>query len=779
LFLSPDGVLEVGNATAIQEYGGPLIRDFAWHHVAVVVDGSSVKMFVDGALTRAANVGRSFAPSPGFMIGSAWARTGLSEKSGFLGNIDEVNVYGRGLSQQELGRIFVDGAKPRCEESPSIHWGLARYAGKVGDSLELPLVFRDYRAKPVGASTIHGEVPAGVELESVSLTGGGACVSRAGGFDCDLDPMDAWGSVVLTVRIRPHAVGQHLVRAWWGLKGATTSEPISGSETRVLAWPICSSSQEGMSAWWRGESSSEELFTQTRGLERGSVQYTNGFIGQAFWFDGTSSIASSGVSVDPRANISVEFWMRRAALDRVSNVPGKSATLLSTSAGMQLVLRHDDETLMLDYGPMGRVATRQKIPDLRWHHVSMVRRSGAFHLYVDGGEVETGGFPDVVGVDFAAPFRVGNALGREQAGVGGFYGAMDEFALYDRGLSTKTVKEIVALGNAGKCREDLSIELSPRAATLHVGADSEWMLRVANGGTNVVTGVVATMSMEPSQELVRVTAEQGSCAVKDGQLRCEVGELKGETSVLIRPVFRFRNEGIHRPSVRVQHPGEDLFPGNNTDSVVCRVIGACALEPGSLVGRWTGNGHSRDIVGNATASHETGLYGPGLGGSGLAFELNGTGGIRAGERGGEHPVEFTWSGWVQPKRIGRAWSTLVYWEGVKQYAPRLHLAILANEVERDGAARLALRTDLPGFSTPLMAGWQDWADGGESLLLGEWSHVAVTCDAKGLTSVFVNGRCVRQIQAGSRVATRAGRLDFGRTPEKWLAEEEGAISKEV
>jgi len=79
--------------------------DLTWHHAAVVGDGTDLRIYLDGQLmeaggTAVSNYGSS---SYGFNIGGS----GVWDASGnwFSGQIDEVRVYSRALSQAEVGSL--------------------------------------------------------------------------------------------------------------------------------------------------------------------------------------------------------------------------------------------------------------------------------------------------------------------------------------------------------------------------------------------------------------------------------------------------------------------------------------------------------------------------------------------------------------------------------------------------------------------------------------------------------------------------------------------------
>ena len=105
---------------AVIVYGATSVNDGQWHHVAATYDGSStaagVALYVDGAvqtnLIIADNLGiNSIANSEGFAIG---AGSGNGPQP-FSGDIDEIDVFNRVISQAEIQAIVNAGTAGKCK----------------------------------------------------------------------------------------------------------------------------------------------------------------------------------------------------------------------------------------------------------------------------------------------------------------------------------------------------------------------------------------------------------------------------------------------------------------------------------------------------------------------------------------------------------------------------------------------------------------------------------------------------------------------------------------
>jgi hypothetical protein len=99
---------------------GPLVADGAWHHVAVSIDRSSTtggNLYVDGQLVD------TFDPTtrPGSISNTSVLHMGLrligspQTFENFQGAIDEVELFDRALSAQEVQAVFAAGAGGKCK----------------------------------------------------------------------------------------------------------------------------------------------------------------------------------------------------------------------------------------------------------------------------------------------------------------------------------------------------------------------------------------------------------------------------------------------------------------------------------------------------------------------------------------------------------------------------------------------------------------------------------------------------------------------------------------
>jgi hypothetical protein len=95
--MTDDGLLCLSKVDGEAVYSTILITDLQFHHLAVTKAGQSVAFYVDGALDRTAACRATFTFETTAAIGG-WGDDG----GRFLGTIDELSVYDRALSAQEI-----------------------------------------------------------------------------------------------------------------------------------------------------------------------------------------------------------------------------------------------------------------------------------------------------------------------------------------------------------------------------------------------------------------------------------------------------------------------------------------------------------------------------------------------------------------------------------------------------------------------------------------------------------------------------------------------------
>ncbi|HTV40773.1 MAG TPA: immunoglobulin domain-containing protein, partial [Candidatus Sulfotelmatobacter sp.] len=109
-----------GNPHTFQTAGG-VINSNTWQHVALTYDESSgqMNMYVNGNVVGSANFG-DFAPQTTYPV-NLGRRTGevIGDGDTYAGMMDELSLYNRALSSNEIADIYDAGSGGKCEPPPN------------------------------------------------------------------------------------------------------------------------------------------------------------------------------------------------------------------------------------------------------------------------------------------------------------------------------------------------------------------------------------------------------------------------------------------------------------------------------------------------------------------------------------------------------------------------------------------------------------------------------------------------------------------------------------
>jgi hypothetical protein len=100
--------------TSCSVFSAGAVNDDSWHHVAATLDGSAIKIYIDGVLNNSATYsGTPVTNSRGVNIGAWW---GYGTPSRFFnGLIDEVEIFNRALTPEEIAAIHAAGSAGKCK----------------------------------------------------------------------------------------------------------------------------------------------------------------------------------------------------------------------------------------------------------------------------------------------------------------------------------------------------------------------------------------------------------------------------------------------------------------------------------------------------------------------------------------------------------------------------------------------------------------------------------------------------------------------------------------
>lgn len=216
----------------------------------------------------------------------------------------------------------------------------------------------------------------------------------------------------------------------------------------------------GIVVWWRAQDSAEDAIGSNNGSLQGGATFTEGKVGRAFLFNGTSSFIalSNNASMDFAAgDFTIETWCRFDSLVGAQEVLHKVTGIAP-----------NDQTYFLEFSgfpdsPSLRFMVRDTAANQNdlvipvplasglWYHIAAVRTGNTNAMYLDGVQIgsQTAGLSVNTGTGGIA--SIGNIAYNGTPGIIRYFaGAIDELSLYSKALSQSEIQAIHDAGNAGK-----------------------------------------------------------------------------------------------------------------------------------------------------------------------------------------------------------------------------------------------------------------------------------------------------------------------------------------
>ncbi len=269
-------------------------------------------------------------------------------------------------------------------------------------------------------------------------------------------------------------------------------------------------------SWWAGEDplgsvSVADIRGPNHGVVQGAVLQVPGMVGSAIGFNGTSSTVRipHHPSLKPASQITLEGWIQ------IETVAGGFYEILRKEDGNdRILLSFQPPPFTFAPGPIGLsfpgitgsgsalafgISTNGIYRELevggptigvldngQFHHVAATYDGSMRRIYIDGLEVQSVADSGAIGTSGTNDAYLGSLDGTSEF----FEGAIDEFTLYDRALSTQEIQRIYLAGTQGKC------------TLMNTDAD---FISLTNGGTQTMS-LDAGLSAANSPYLVLGTA---------------------------------------------------------------------------------------------------------------------------------------------------------------------------------------------------------------------------------------------------------------------------------
>ncbi len=419
---------------------GTGITDTNFHHVAVTKSGTAVVFYIDGVPYGVPAYDTTFVFSSAPAIGARGDNLGGS----FLGTIDEVSIYNRVLSAEEIQSLYDADGAGKCLIPPTITAQPLSQAVPEGD--DVVFTVSAVGAKPLqyqwrfNGTDLLGETNATLLLENVQN-------DRAGFY-----------SVV---------VGNSV--------GSVTS---ASGDLKVLPLSICTAPPSDLVSWWRAEGTALDQAGVNNGTLAGNTAYGPGRVGQAFVFDGSGDGVPVGNSASLQLqDFTIETWIKRADAAVVSTVGGTAEFFAYGTGGYAFGIFNNGQ-IYLTRVDIDAAILGTGITDTNFHHVAVTKSGTVVVFYIDGVPYSVPAYNTTF--VFSSPAAVG-ARGDNLGGS--FLGTIDELAIYRRALSPGEIQSIYTAGSAGKCPAAFAPVILSQPTNQTVLAGGSASFYVVAGGT--------------------------------------------------------------------------------------------------------------------------------------------------------------------------------------------------------------------------------------------------------------------------------------------------------
>jgi hypothetical protein len=107
-----------------------LIKINRWYHLVVTYGNSILKLFVNDSLIGSGNIGISYQNMNDMTFGGVRNGTAMEVMGGFNGKIDDIAIYNRALTPQEITQLYTSSVTPSTPEDTTSNVGIGTASPK-------------------------------------------------------------------------------------------------------------------------------------------------------------------------------------------------------------------------------------------------------------------------------------------------------------------------------------------------------------------------------------------------------------------------------------------------------------------------------------------------------------------------------------------------------------------------------------------------------------------------------------------------------------------------
>jgi hypothetical protein len=417
--------IELGDSVGYQHwnFNTPTL-DGVWHHIVYTKDGINHAVYVDGSLDQSFTSNADISWSNPTFIGRRWTKSS-SGNAWFNGPIDDVRIYNRALTADEVWRLYREGLSYKAS-APNPADGTANVDPNAVLSW---LPGKDAVSHDVYFGTDFDEVNDANTASDVYMGNQDANWWDANNYDSNClepDTMFYW-------RIDEISTAGTTKGDVWGFRTAP------GGEVNLVGWWMLN---EGT-----GSTAGDSSGNNYNGTITGATWFNDPVHGWCLNFDGSGDWVSipDTAALNITGDITIAAWVYLAkggaeqsiVAKTLSNGHTNSPFDFRTSVGNPPIL----DIVRSDASGHEAVHGTQPVPLNSWHHV-LVRVENKFaDFYIDGVITDSYGTLTKTPTVNSKPLYIGR---RDDGSY--FTGRVNAVRIYDRALSAEEIWQLYQSG---------------------------------------------------------------------------------------------------------------------------------------------------------------------------------------------------------------------------------------------------------------------------------------------------------------------------------------------
>ena len=542
-------------ADGARTLNGPTLngREGQWSHLAYTYDRltGTARAYLNGGIVTETNLGISWTARTNVDL---WLGSRRDNRK-FKGVFDEISLYGRPLTIEDVRAIHAAGADGKSSASenmaPTVNAGPDVALAAPGNSADLN-----------GSATDDGKPFGALSLQWTTVFGPGTVL---------------WGTPTASATTALFDTpGTYLLK----LTAADGFAPAVFDLTEVRVAAASTVTPGGQTAWWSANGHGRELIKGNHDIELGNgAGYAPGKVLLGVALDGVDDFArvprhaDLDIGASP-GGFTIEFWVKAD-----SYIQGSALLAWNDSAvsGLEVGLQSYFGTRRIDWaihdlggGVRQLAGATMNGREGQWIHLACTydRITGIARAY-DNGLIVT---ESNLGNNWVARTNLdlwfGSRFSNRQ-----FKGTLDEVSLYSRPLAYSEIGDIYRAGADGKTNS-----ADNRPPTVDAGPD-----QVIGSITTAaaLTGIVADDNKPFGAAVAQWSKVEGP------------GSVAFLDPMAPNTAATFGSPGLYL----LQLSATDRITAAVSDLMEVHVANSSITAPSGVVAWWTGNGHARDRIG--------------------------------------------------------------------------------------------------------------------------------------------------------------------------------------